>query len=445
MRTYAEAGDRSYSHHLWVYIFDFTVCTYGTPVLKNLDYWPPLPLVVNYGGFPTLPPPSPEDEDNIMAALEQSDRVRSINLTVSGSLLRKLSTISKPLSELEDVVLLSQDSVQLILPSAFWWGHRLRTLHSTKVAFPSLPQLLFPSQDLVDLQLNEIPGVGYFPPESFANALCGMTRLQTLSLHFLSFPPRRNYLSLPPLPGDRVVLPSLNRFKYRGISKYLDTLVARIDAPRLRDIDVRFFGQPFLDTSQLGLFINRIEILRSPLQAEILSFGGAISITFTHPKARIRLGLRISCEPLDWQLSSISQICDYFSCFLTCVTDLGITTIGPSNVPDDMDEKLWLRLISAFGGAIDFRVASELATDILRALRPADEEHKTVLPALRILHVQVPMSMHGPLWDSVESFVTQRQLSGHPVHLSYGPTVEEVASAKRWVDEQRKTAFNHST
>ena len=43
--------------------------------------------------------------------------------------------------------------------------------------------------------------VGYFSPEAFANALSGMTQLQTLSLHFLSFPPRRNYLSLPPQPG----------------------------------------------------------------------------------------------------------------------------------------------------------------------------------------------------------------------------------------------------
>ncbi len=119
-------------------------CTHGTPVLKNLDCWPPFPLVVNYGGSPTPRPPAPEDEDNIMAALEQSDRVCSINLTVSSSLLKKLSTISEPFSGLEELVLLSQDNVQSTLPCAFWWGHRLRTLHSTRVAFPSLPQLLSP-------------------------------------------------------------------------------------------------------------------------------------------------------------------------------------------------------------------------------------------------------------------------------------------------------------
>ncbi|KAI9450162.1 hypothetical protein BJY52DRAFT_1419682 [Lactarius psammicola] len=133
----------------------------------TLDCWPPLPLVMNYGGLPMRRPPTPEDKDNIVAALEQPDRVHSIRLTLSISLLKKLSIISEPRSELEDLVLLSQDNVQLTLPSAFWWGHRLRTLHSTGIAFFSLPQILSPPQNLVDLQLYEIPGVEYFPPEAF--------------------------------------------------------------------------------------------------------------------------------------------------------------------------------------------------------------------------------------------------------------------------------------
>lgn len=57
-------------------------CTHGTPVLKNLDCWPPVPLVINYGGSPMLNLPTPEDEDNIIAALKQSDRVNSIGLTL---------------------------------------------------------------------------------------------------------------------------------------------------------------------------------------------------------------------------------------------------------------------------------------------------------------------------------------------------------------------------
>jgi hypothetical protein len=444
-------------------------CTYGTPVMKTLGHWPPFPLVVNYGAIRR--PPAPEDEDNIIAALEHADRVRSIKLTVSSSLLKKLSTISKPFSELEDLVLISKDNSQFTLPSAFWWGHRLLTLHSTRVAFALLPQLLLPSQDLVDIQLDEIPRAGYFPPEAFANALCGMTQLQILSVHFLSCPPRGNHISLPPSPGDRVVLQALTRFKYRGTSKYLDSLVARIDAPRLRDIDITFFNQPTLDASQLGLFINRIELWRSPLRTDIVSSGDTISITFPQSEALTLLQLQISCKQLDWQIFSISQICDHFSSFLFSVEDLRIETVGPPSAPDDVGDEKWLQLVRTFDGAKDFHLPGELATAILRALHPASDGHNTVLPALRNLHVLVPVSMGGPLRDSIDSFVSQRQLSSYPVRiyisgteydkasLAFGsvltqsagavsirrPTAEEVTSAKRWVEEAKRTAFNRSS
>ncbi|KAI9454583.1 hypothetical protein BJY52DRAFT_1188866 [Lactarius psammicola] len=382
-------------------------------------------------------PPASEDEDSLLAALEQSDRVYSIGLTVSSSLLNKLSTISRPFSGLEKLRV-------LVGPSPSY-----SPLDQDCLSLP--PSASLPSRDLVDLQLNEIPGVGYFSPEAFANALCGVTQLETLSLHFLSLPPRRNYPALPPPSWDRVNLPTLTCFRYRGISKYLDNLVARINAPRLGDIDITFFSQPTLDAWQLGLFINCIEMWRSPLRAEILSSRGAISIsiTSTQPGTLARLGLQISCEQLDWQLSFISQICDHFFSFLFSVGDLGIMTIGSSSVPDDMDNEQWLRLIRAFGGAKDFRVAGELVTDVLCAIRPTDEEHNTALPSLRNLHVQNPMSMRGPPRDSVESFVTQRRLSGHPLQKYYSyirrPTAEEVASAKRWVKEQKRSTFNRSS
>ena len=394
-------------------------CTYGTPILKILDRLPPFPLVMIYGGFPMFPSPSPTDEDNIMAAFEQADRICSISLTLSGSLLKKFSTISEPLSGLEYLVLRPPNEAELMLPSAFYWGHRLRTLHSTRVAFPSLPQLLSASQDLVDISLHEIPGVEYFPPEAIANALCGMTQLQILSLHFLSLPPRRTYLTLPPPQEDRFVLQALTRLKYRGVSKYFDSLISRLDAPRLRDIDITFFNQPTLDASQLGLFANCTEIQRSPLRADILSSECTISITITHPGTPTWFGLHISCEQLDWQLSSISQICNHFSSFIIRVEDLGIDMSGPSSVPEDMDGDQWLRPIRAFSGAKDFRVVGKLATDILSALRLADEGNETVLPALRHLHVQEPRSMYGPLRDSLAPFVAQRRLSNHPVQVVY--------------------------
>jgi hypothetical protein len=97
-------------------------CTPGTPVLDALYFWPALPIVVQYGGSPASYPPAPEDEENIVAALKQSDRVNSISLTVTKPLLEKLSAIERPFSELEDLVLLCGDDVPLTLSSAFSVG-----------------------------------------------------------------------------------------------------------------------------------------------------------------------------------------------------------------------------------------------------------------------------------------------------------------------------------
>jgi hypothetical protein len=137
-------------------------CTYGTPVMKTLDFWPALPIIVQYGGIPNLDPPAPWDDDNIIAALKQSSRVCSISLTVTSSLLKKLSKITEPFLELEELTLLSSDDIQLTFPSTFRCGPRLRALHSTRISFPSLPQLLSPSHALVDLQLHKIQNLGIF-------------------------------------------------------------------------------------------------------------------------------------------------------------------------------------------------------------------------------------------------------------------------------------------
>jgi hypothetical protein len=394
-------------------------CTHGTPVLKALNCWPTLPIVILYGGVSSLDPPAPEDDDNIIAALKHSARVISISLTVTSSIVERLSTVSEPFSELEELALWSQDTMQLTLPSTFRWGPRLRTLHSTGTAFPSFPQLLLPSQDLVDLRLHEIPRVGYFPPETFANALANMTHLQTLTLHFHSFPSRRSYFSLPPPPAERIVLPALTRLKYRGISKYLDCLVARIDAPTLGDIDITFFSQPTMDASQIGRFIERTDMRTSLIRAVVQTSAHAISIFFTNSSTSTPLHLQISCKQFDWQVFCMAQVCGHFSPFLSRVEELSINTTESSSGRGDLGSEQWLELIRSFGGTRDIWVTDELKTDILCALGQVDGE-ANVLPALRHLHVET-MEPKDPSWDDLLLFLNSRSLSGHPIQVTNAP------------------------
>src|SRR6266702_3165667 len=393
-------------------------CKHGTPVLKTLDCWPALPIVVQYRGCPMLNPPTPKDEDNIVAALKHSDRVCSISLTVTRSLLEKLGTIEEPFPELEDLVLVCRNGLPLPFPRNFRWGTRLRSLRLTGISFPALPQLLSSSPDLVDLQLHEIFNFQNLSPQTFASALSGMTRLRSLSLHFRSFVLRPSFIDVPPLSGECVVLPALTHLKFRGTSDYLNSFVDIIDAPHLGDIEITFFYQPTIDVSPLRQFIDRIEMQKSPRRADVLSSECAISMSLTRPRAPTRLELRISCRQLNRQLSSLARICNHFSQPLLGVRDLRIEMTRTSSGRDSMNGGRCMELIRSFKGAERFHVAGELAADILHALRPPVGEFTSdALPALTNLYVIGPRA--GALQDAVRSIITPRKLSGSPIVGKY--------------------------
>ena len=309
-------------------------CAPGKPVSRSLDCWPPLPITVQYGGSPTANNLAPADETNVAAALKQFSRVHAIILTVTSSLLEKFCIIEELFPYLEELVLLSQDSTQLTLPSTFLWGPRLRRLHSTRIAFPAHPRLLSSSRDLVYLELHEIPSIGYLSPKAFANMLSGMTQLQSLSLHFLSPTSRPSHIGISPPPAERVVLPALTSLKFRGTSEYLNRFVTRIRTPRLLDIEVRLFNQLIFHLPQLARFVDQI-MQRSSRQADIQSSSRAISITFSQPEVHECFALQIYCEQLDWQLSSMAQICGQLSSsgFFCGVGDLRIDTTRPLTGP----------------------------------------------------------------------------------------------------------------
>ena len=143
------------------------------------------------------------------------------------------------------------------------------------------------------------------------------------------------------------------------------------------------------------------------------------SIRFSHPDARpdapTRLGLRIPCRHLDLQLSSLAQILNHFSHVSSRIQSLSIDMTDSPSRQVDVGAEPWLNLICAFGCAQSFSVAREPATDILRALCPADGEHPTALPALSSLRIRKRLTMYGLLWDAIQSFNVSRWLSGRPV------------------------------
>ena len=392
-------------------------CTHGTPVQKSLDCWPTLPIVVEYGGLPALAPPSPEDEDNIVAALKQSDRVISICLTITRSLLEKLSTIDGVFSELQDLVLLSRDVFPLTLPITFRWGQCLRRLHSSGIEFSThlQPIYLGSSTNIIDLQLHGASVPWEFSPVIFKNALSVMTQLRSLSLHFRTIANPR-YPLLP--DGECVVLPVLTRLNFRGSMVYLQSTFAVLDAPSLEDIKITF-DDPFFALRTFKKFIDWIEIHRSHCGAHNLYSEPTILIS---PQKRqgafLRLELQSFSKPSLKQISSMAQICLNIYPFLR--NHRGYIHVSTTRPPGRMDSSHGDELLDLLDSSTDEKLFHLDANHWINIVHTSQlSRYKNVLPAMDKLYLLQPGPSHALLREGVVSAMVSRRLSGHPIEVEY--------------------------
>jgi len=207
-------------------------CNGGTPTRRSLDIWPPFPIAVtcflrDVGNGKGI--------DNIIAALEQCDRVSEITLDGPNFVLERFfGAMRKPFPALTHLRLSSSiyRGGPLALPDTFLGGFSpsLRSFTIMGVTFPAFPKLISSSSQLDTLRLWDIPYAGYISPAEIATCLARLPNLKLLSIGFqFPSPPDR---TTPP-PPTRVVLPTLNYFKFEGNRKYFEDLVARIDTPLL--------------------------------------------------------------------------------------------------------------------------------------------------------------------------------------------------------------------
>ena len=201
--------------------------------------------------------------------------------------------------------------------------------------------------------------------------------------------------------------------------------MAQIDYPHLGDSDVEItFDRPIFTVSKIIRSIDRIEMQKSYHRADILYSEHAISISFTQPLAggRKRFGLRVSCKPLDLQMSSMALVCKSLSgsVLLLGVEDLHLSAGRPlSNGQDDDKCKQWLEIIYHFRGTKWVHIAGDHSTDIALALQLSNRWRETVLPALHKLYIQEPEQHCVPLQEAVSSFTHSHRLSSKFIGVEY--------------------------
>ncbi|KAI0291057.1 hypothetical protein B0F90DRAFT_441216 [Multifurca ochricompacta] len=225
----------------------------------------------------------------------------------------------QPFPELKRVVLSSGSQTSPILPDNFLGGFtpRLRVLILDKITFPGLPKLLLSANGLVKLVLKEISTGGYFSSDAMANCLSGMSKLKYLVIEFqsrTSHPASKNRRSSS---LTRTILPAFTVFQFQGTSEYLEDLVARIHAPLLNRLSVRFFDEPPFDIPQLSQFIYLTEKIkiRDYLSLDISLPNCECSLDVSSPDEDVNgwFSLTVPSLPMDRHLSCITQICDQLS------------------------------------------------------------------------------------------------------------------------------------
>jgi hypothetical protein len=279
--------------------------------------------------------------------------------------------------------------------------------------------LLLSTSDLVNLRLFDIPQTGYIPPEALVAALATLTRLEDLRIGFRSPDSCPDRIHLP--PTTQTVLPALTMFEFRGVCKYLEDFVARIDAPRLYWISVSCFNQLVdIEIPQLWQFIDHSEDLSQAMrcfvefQHNYISFRAGLATHVPEPFYDFphHIKVRILCEGIDWQVSHMAQALNQISAtsILSNMVHLVIHSDEISLEPEDMDDIEWLELLRPFSSVQTLFVSKEFAGHVSRSLDVVPEVMVTeLLPALDILCLEdQPVS-------SVHKFITARSESGLPV------------------------------
>ncbi|KAI0282695.1 hypothetical protein BC826DRAFT_265262 [Russula brevipes] len=351
------------------------VYTYRKPARKTLDCWPPLPISIWYPRMVLYQPLYPADEENVIAALKYPDRICEINLTLTRPLLEKLTPLMQdPFPVLEYLQLGSRDMMEMVLPSTFLGGFtpRLRRIDLNGTPFPTLPQLLLSATNLVSLRLHEVPSTGYFSPEALVTGLDATPKLEVLEIYFLH-PTSSHVQGSPPLHSQvRAALPKLTELHFTGDNGYLESLVARIDAPSVEQFGIKLFDQRAFELSQLAEFIGLTEELKSSsyrTSVWLWEYGLSITHFFGRSSQRGTFRLQLSCAELSRQVPLLISVCGQLSLLVSSVEHLDIEVDQVlSDLWDETDTAQWLELLTLFSNVRRLELIGALVSSIASVL-----------------------------------------------------------------------------
>ena len=385
-----------------------------------LAHLPPLPLVIDYRSWDAT-----ETDTGVLHAIRNRVLIRHIVLRAPATTLDKwILLMDEPFLRMETLSLLStstpEDGTSLVLPRSFL-APNLRRLDLRGVFLSTGLSLLTTAHSLITLKLTEIEGPGYFTPEDLVMQLQHLLQLEELFIGFSTPLPRPNAesgLSLPPMP--LTILPTLRRLVFRGVSAYLERLIAQISTPFLERFEITFFNQLTFTLPYLTQFTGTSERLRLPV-ANIIFDRAAVSVVVTSGEqpGEGTFSFHIRCKHLDWQIDSATQVCTALAPILSAVEELTIDFEEQSLPPDwqnDVDGVAWHELLGPFNGVKKLCIGYPFASELASAMQSDDPDLTLgLLPELRELEAELEIAQTN---EALAALIDARQLANRPVRLS---------------------------
>lgn len=401
------------------------VCTKDAPLAVIPAHFLHLPIVVIYGldDGEEIPP---DDERNILLSLQRHHHVRRVFLKAPTPVLQKVIV---PLDDefplLDSLAITStsdDDSTGLIFPRSLR-APNLRHLILVNVAlWPGTPILTTPIH-LVALVLQDIPTSAHIPPECVVDLLDSIPQLKMLSIGFR--PPISDLdvgtqLLVQEAQKTFITLHFLKQLQFRGASAHLEGLLARINAPIVRQFYIRFPNQRSFGTlPNLSRFLDTTTELRFRV-AEMNFHRHSVTIDMVNLKPRrgdtTVFRLRAKGNQLDWQIASASRICRAIVPVFSVTDELTFSYRAHETFSDTRTKESraqWLQILGRFSSVKTLRVASGLAEELSFHLQSEGEEPLLLLPRLE----QIEVPAWGNVADAFAAFIDSRRIAGHPVNL----------------------------
>ena len=401
------------------YLELFIVCINGTPVADMLAHSPPLPLVIDYRSHDI----TTEDEEAIILALKQCNRVRRIRFDLSFTSLRKIIVAiaeEYPILEYMLIELQVEDNSTILRLPETLQAPRLRHLMLKGFALPIGSRLFTTAVSLVTLYLYMDRASTYFYPNTLLQWLLFMPQLETLLILFSSPVPNHEVerqLAQTPIITP-ITLPNLHRFTFQGVSTYLEALIHWITTPRLEKLEILFSHEVAFFVPRLLQFINTTENLKFGSAGFGFTDENFVSAFCLHEEFDMyAVSILVECEHLDWQVSSAAQIFNSLGQMFSAVEHITLehqVHSQSSGEHNQVDRNEWRKLLSPFSNTKTLQIGDGLVEDLSRCLELEDGEGPLeLLPKLQ----ELTYFGRGGTDDVFTSFIDARQNADRPVSL----------------------------